>query len=399
MLERDLQDYLFENPAVLFPGRTISGKRREVFIEGRRIDLLFDVDGVHYIVELKRDTIKREHIGQIFEYYGLMRQSNPTVKYKMILVAPSIPAYRRIILEEFGIRCVEVPHQSEWVQEQAAAVQDAVKKQRRERFDSSVALELSHIRFEEFCPPVTPDSVQLSHQVLRDGLPAIQKAFSEYEVVPVRMANSRASDVLCFAASSEGAKSHWSMGGIWWAYSFGHSDEMPKNDVPNISVMTFPWGLDFTVNAELQTSQEVMLRRIASSIDHFDRLVGEHGSLQLQTWFKIEYQPRMYHWVLLTHKPQGTWRGQNILDLYQESERDFEVLRTYWLDSIIHNRPELTESQIKHMKCTNQNLNLALRLVHSVTKEDEIWDRPYIEHRALFGAEYSRLKPLIDFFQ
>jgi hypothetical protein len=107
MLERDLQDYLFENPDVLFPDQVIQRKRREVSVGGRRIDLLFEVDGVQYIIELKRDTIRREDIGQVFEYYGLMRQSNETAHFKMILVAPSIPEYRRIPLEEFGIRCVE----------------------------------------------------------------------------------------------------------------------------------------------------------------------------------------------------------------------------------------------------------------------------------------------------
>src|ERR1700753_1227676 len=111
-LERNLRDYLFENPDVLFPNQIINLKRKEAHIEGRFIDLLFEVDGIHYIVELKRDTIRRETIGQIFEYYGLMRRSNKTADYRMILVAPSIPDFRRIPLEEFGIRCVEVPHPS-----------------------------------------------------------------------------------------------------------------------------------------------------------------------------------------------------------------------------------------------------------------------------------------------
>ena len=71
MLERDLQTYLFENPDVLFPNQIVSQRRREVYIEGRRVDLLFEVDGTQYIIELKRDTIKREDVGQVCEYYGL----------------------------------------------------------------------------------------------------------------------------------------------------------------------------------------------------------------------------------------------------------------------------------------------------------------------------------------
>ena len=45
----------------------------------------------------------------------------------MILVAPSIPAYRRIPLEEFGIRCVEVPRLPESINERSALVKEAVR--------------------------------------------------------------------------------------------------------------------------------------------------------------------------------------------------------------------------------------------------------------------------------
>jgi hypothetical protein len=43
---------------------------------------------------------------------------------------------------------------------------------------------------------------------------------------------------------------------------------MPKHDVPNISVNALPWGLDFAVNAELHTSQQVMRDRIASHLNN-----------------------------------------------------------------------------------------------------------------------------------
>lgn len=41
MRERDIQDYLFMNPEVLFPGKSIQEKAREYSIQGKRIDLLF----------------------------------------------------------------------------------------------------------------------------------------------------------------------------------------------------------------------------------------------------------------------------------------------------------------------------------------------------------------------
>jgi RecB family endonuclease NucS len=43
MLERDLQDYLFSHPEVLFPGLQVTEKQREYSIDGKRIDLLFQI--------------------------------------------------------------------------------------------------------------------------------------------------------------------------------------------------------------------------------------------------------------------------------------------------------------------------------------------------------------------
>jgi hypothetical protein len=67
MLERGLQDYLFDNVEMLFPDQVIDRENQEVFIDGRRICFLFEVGGMHYIIELKRDIIRREDIGQVFE--------------------------------------------------------------------------------------------------------------------------------------------------------------------------------------------------------------------------------------------------------------------------------------------------------------------------------------------
>jgi hypothetical protein len=188
-------------------------------------------------------------------------------------------------------------------------------------------------------------------------------------------------------------------GGAWWAFSFGQSEHMPKNDVPNISVNALPWGLDFAINAELLPSQRVMRSRIESFPERFDRLVAEHGDLQFQAWLKIEHQPRIYHWILLPTLAPGTWHGQDILDLYRRSEVGFFDLRAHWLGWIKEHRPELTPGQLTHIERSNRNLNLALRLVRSFRKEADLWSHPRGEQQLQFQAEYAKLKPLIDFFQ
>ena len=108
MRESDIQDYLFMNPEVLFPGKNVQEKAREYLIHGKRIDLLFVVDDLRYIVEIKAVPIARDHIGQIVEYYGLMKEYLKETNLRMILVSPSIPKWRSVFLEELGIQCFEI---------------------------------------------------------------------------------------------------------------------------------------------------------------------------------------------------------------------------------------------------------------------------------------------------
>jgi hypothetical protein len=401
MSERDLQDYLFENPDVLFPNQVVNSKRREVFIEGRRIDLLFEVEGVHYIVELKKDTIKRETVGQIFEYYALMRMSASTAQFRMILVAPMIPDFRRLPLEEFGIRCVEIQHPpspADGGVELKQLVSESKRSQQKISGNVDFLTAPVRISFEELAPPTTSLSMKLSQVLLRDGLLNIERSYPEYEVLPVRMKSGYSPDVFCFPGTAE-SENHFVHGDAWWAYSFGHSEEMPKNDVPNISICAQPWGLDFAVNAELQTSQNVMKLKIARSCSGFDELLKSHRNLQLQAWLKIEHQPRFYHWVLLDRLPYGSWNGQKLLDIYAGAEAGYEALRDRWIRWIEGHRPELSPGQMRHMNRTNRSLNLALRLVHSFEEDDEVWVRTYTQQQERFGVEYGRMKSLIDFFQ
>lgn len=151
--------------------------------------------------------------------------------------------------------------------------------------------------------------MQISHRLLREALPAIQRGFSEYEVRPIKMVKPNQPDVLCIPKTGIVSQYQLIGAGAWWAYSFGHSDHMAKNDVPNISVNVLPWGLDFAINAELRTSQEVMRNRVSAATQCFDHLVTEHGQLRLQAWLKFELQPRLYYWVLLPQLPAGVWKG------------------------------------------------------------------------------------------
>jgi hypothetical protein len=403
LLERDLQDFLFANPDVLLPGEVILEKSREAFIGGKRIDLLFRTASASYIIELKAVPLTREHIGQVIEYYGLLRSTGEVGSLMMVLVAPSIPDYRKIFLKEIGIRCVEiasVPSTGTEVEKVSKDSSEYRKRERVEEMASKALAELTSVGYQDLLPPVSKRSLAISHRFLRDSLPGLREIFSEYEIKPVKMLHAGSHDGICGGVAPD-MKSvpPFVSGGAWWAYGFGALEQMAKNDVPNISAVAMPWCFDLAVNAELQTSQRIVKARIRERPSVFDRIIADHGELQFQAILKIEHQPRFYFWIPLAFRAPGTWSAASLLECCSHFESDYSRLKENWLAWIELNRPELTKRQAAHMRLQNKNPNIALRLVHPFPKEDEFWSMPFRVQCDRFTSECGRLKPLIDFLR
>jgi len=287
MRERNIQDYLYANPKVLFPSGDITEKAREYSIKGKRVDLLFLVDGIRYIVEIKNVPIQREHIGQVVEYYGLMKQYMKDYNLAMILVSPSIPAWRSVYLEELGIRCVEItniPETEEVVKRISKETITYSKKVKHKIEVESALINGESISFKDIACPVTPKGMAFASRMLTESLEPIRRAYDGYDIIPFGITRAGSQDyVLQFDPSQNLGNGEFSRGGIWWAYSFGDSEERPKNNVPNISIIANVTGLDVVINAELQTSQKVMLDRILANETEFNRLLASHGRLRLKT--------------------------------------------------------------------------------------------------------------------
>lgn len=400
MLERDLQSYLFDHPEVLFPGEPILEKSREFGVHGKRIDLLFRTKGIRYIIELKAVPLTREHIGQVVEYYGMMRDVLKDGDFKMVLVAPSIPDFRQVFLEEIGIRCVVIPNIPSEVSEIRRIQNDASAHQKQERVESEVGKwlpELSSIRYEQFVTSVTRESMAIAHQVLRDSLADLRETFSSYEMLPIKITRADSSDVICDSIPAKlDYPGQFIRGGAWWGYAFGASEEMPKNDVPNISAMVMPWCFDLAINAELRTSQAVMRKSIENDPSRFDELVSQHGGLQFHALLKLEHQPRFYHWIPLVFKGVGTWSAKSFLEAGDMILADYARIRDSWISYIENLRPELSSKQRLHMRRQNRQMNLALRIVRPFPKGDYFWSMPYSDQRSIFVTECRRLKPFID---
>lgn len=256
------------------------------------------------------------------------------------------------------------------------------------------------VSFDDIAGPVTPKSMLFAWRMLKESLEPIRKSFNnEYEVMPISIKRPYSFD---FDVEHDPDRKYgtgeFTHGGAWWAYRFGFSEDMPKNDVPNVSIIANTTGLDVTINAELQPSQKVMLERIQKTSSKFNKLLCDHGRLWLKTYLKYEHLPRSYHWILADMKSPGEFSGEAILQMWHKHEKAFNEEREQWLKFIISENKELSELQIQHLEARTKRLNLAIRLVEPFQKNASFWSlQPEKQVTEIVGA-VQRMKTLIDYF-
>jgi hypothetical protein len=102
--EKQIEDVFEQHYKELISSDLELIERQYIFKNKRRADLIFlDKDKRKVIVELKRNAVKREDIGQLVEYHGIISNENP----RIILIAPIIPQTVKISFEHFGIEYLE----------------------------------------------------------------------------------------------------------------------------------------------------------------------------------------------------------------------------------------------------------------------------------------------------
>jgi len=100
--EKQIED-VFEvfHEQLLEPNLTLID-RQHILDNKLRIDLLFkDKNGKNVVLELKKDAISREDVGQTMQYAGLIKNS------RVILAAPIISSSIKIAFEHYGIEYLE----------------------------------------------------------------------------------------------------------------------------------------------------------------------------------------------------------------------------------------------------------------------------------------------------
>lgn len=111
MLEKDIENLLAKYPNEFFPDHGLRLIGQQVKLGTYYADVVFEnPKGEMIVVEIKRGILRREAIGQIIEYYGMLKQKEPNKNILLYLVANVIPKEMIIFLKEkLGIEFVEIP--------------------------------------------------------------------------------------------------------------------------------------------------------------------------------------------------------------------------------------------------------------------------------------------------
>jgi hypothetical protein len=108
MVEREMQELLWKYPEK-FLNEPLKQFAWETSSEVGRADLVFeDQYGRLLIVEVKRGKLPREAIGQLLDYFGMMKLRHPGKPVEMMVVAWTIPQERRLTCESRDISCREI---------------------------------------------------------------------------------------------------------------------------------------------------------------------------------------------------------------------------------------------------------------------------------------------------
>jgi len=110
MLEKDIENLLVRYPGEFLPKYSFTVKGQQVKLDSYYADIIFeDSKGDLAIAEVKRGILNREALGQVMEYYGLLREKEPNRKIRLILVANVIPERMKSFLDEkLGIEFQEI---------------------------------------------------------------------------------------------------------------------------------------------------------------------------------------------------------------------------------------------------------------------------------------------------
>jgi hypothetical protein len=111
MLEKDIENLLAKYPNEFLSKYGLTVKGQQLKLGSYYADIVFeDGKGNLIIAEIKKGILRRDALGQVIEYYGLLRKIEPNKEIRLMLIANVIPEGMTAFLsEKFGVEFVEIP--------------------------------------------------------------------------------------------------------------------------------------------------------------------------------------------------------------------------------------------------------------------------------------------------
>jgi len=108
MTEHEMEDLIWEHPEK-FLNESLKKFERQPASAVGRADLIF-LDRLDrlLVIELKRGTLERGAVGQIVDYFGMVKSRFPDRPVELMIIANTIPPERRLSCEQYHILPVEI---------------------------------------------------------------------------------------------------------------------------------------------------------------------------------------------------------------------------------------------------------------------------------------------------
>lgn len=244
--------------------------------------------------------------------------------------------------------------------------------------------------FEKICCPANSESRAFADQMAKITIEPLCRLFPE-DMKP-RLKLHKSSNKEFDYLPEENRFVH---SGDWWAYEFPKNS---KTTIPNISVISTSDSLDISLNAEVKNAQEIVMCWIKEESIEFSECLNGRNDLWLKTYWKINHQPFVFHWIPCVFREPGDFDGDTLIKLHQEKESSFEEDRTKWINCVLERNAELSPKMKTFLELNNKKLNLAIRFTVPLDKNNPFWTYSNEVKAETIVQHVHGMKPLLDFF-
>jgi hypothetical protein len=186
-------------------------------------------------------------------------------------------------------------------------------------------------------------------------------------------------------------------------YFFDDDSNIGVNVYPNLNFVFSEYGIEISVNAEIKSSINQIIRCMKKTPEEFDSIVTSIKDFTFSIYYRMQFRPRVLIWNLVPGYPLNVedFRSKNILSSIQNFGKEWRHFRNTLLFQMkIGERKHysgrfFSDSELEFAKKRNPRPSFALRFdKRSSAKDIEKMGKKIIPS---FKKEALKLKKLLEF--